>query len=113
YNGNYSDYKIEQEEIEKAEKDERKKESNTSNQIKSSTELQSTKSKIGVSFKEQKELSAIENEIGELENKIKIKTVQLETITEHTALIEVAKEIEDLTKELANKETRWVELLEK
>lgn len=105
YNGNYADYKAEQELKLKEEKsiDKTPKDSPT-------TTSQSNKKKL--SFKEQFEYDTIEKEIEVLEKSIIEKTDLLNNTTEHEALTEISNEIQNLQKELDKKSDRWIELSE-
>ncbi|MBL1411360.1 ABC-F family ATP-binding cassette domain-containing protein [Sphingobacterium faecale] len=105
YNGNYADYKAEQELKLKEEKsiDKTTKDSPT-------TTSQSNKKKL--SFKEQFEYETIEKEIDVLEKSITEKTNLLNNTTEHEALTEISNEIQNLQKELDKKSDRWIELSE-
>ncbi|WP_313367054.1 ABC-F family ATP-binding cassette domain-containing protein [Sphingobacterium mizutaii] len=99
YNGNYADYKLEQEELNK--KPEKKIE-------KPKTEEKKQK----LSFKEQKEFEGLETEIANLETKVSNLTEDLSKTTDHVELQKIAEEI-DLTKTTLDEKTeRWMELAE-
>ena len=110
YNGNYSDYKLEQEEKEKEEKRkiaEKGKTVQTENK-------QPVKIKTNqITFKEKEELKSLEKQIPELEDLIKKKSDSMLSVSDHTALLEIAQEVELLNKELSEKEERWFILLDK
>lgn len=103
YSGNYTDYRLEQEEPKKPAKSDSKTEK--INNLK--TEFQKQK----LSFKEEKELEAIEAETKELEKQVEILTSQINSgITDHTQLSEIAIKIKDLKDEVDTKTMRWLEL---
>ncbi|PVH25817.1 ABC-F family ATP-binding cassette domain-containing protein [Sphingobacterium corticibacter] len=106
YNGNYADFKFENDEKLKAEK---------VNKIKVSepvviAEAKPTKSKI--SYKEQIEYNNLETEIEQTESEITMLSDKLTQVTDHVELSEIAQKIEDLKLELDNKSARWLELAE-
>lgn len=105
YNGNYADYKFEEELRLKEEK----LASKTQKEKESIQEVKKEEKKT-LSYKEQKEYESLENEIQELEQLIANKTIELNLMTDHTALSELSKEIENLQKSLENKSERWLEL---
>lgn len=99
YNGNYADFKLEQEELNK--KPEKKIE-----------KPKAEEKKQKLSFKEQKEFEGLETEIADLENKVNDLTEDLSKTTDHVELQKIAEEI-DLTKTTLDKKTeRWMELAE-
>jgi len=99
YNGNYADFKLEQEELNK--KPEKKIE-----------KPKAEEKKQKLSFKEQKEFEGLETEIADLENKVNDLTEGLSKTTDHVELQKIAEEI-DLTKTTLDKKTeRWMELAE-
>ncbi|WP_254526758.1 MULTISPECIES: ABC-F family ATP-binding cassette domain-containing protein [unclassified Sphingobacterium] len=99
YNGNYADFKLEQEELNK--KPEKKIE-----------KPKAEEKKQKLSFKEQKEFEGLETEIADLENKINDLTEDLSKTTDHVELQKIAEEI-DLTKTTLDEKTeRWMELAE-
>ncbi|NQV74958.1 MAG: ABC transporter ATP-binding protein, partial [Bacteroidetes bacterium] len=103
YSGNYTDYRLEQGEPKKPAKSDSKTEK--INNLK--TEFQKQK----LSFKEEKELEAIEAETKELEKQVEILTSQINSgITDHTQLSEIAIKIKDLKDEVDTKTMRWLEL---
>lgn len=105
YNGNYSSYRYEQEQI-KAQQKETK-----SNPPVQETKKESSKPKL--SYKEQKELESLEKEIADIENEIKLSTQQLhDPSANHEVLIAIAQLIEDLNNLLEVKTLRWLELSE-
>lgn len=99
YNGNYADYKLEQEALIK--KPEKKVEK---------AKVQEKKQKL--SFKEQKEFEGLENDIETLENKVSNLTEELSQTTDHVALQKIAEEIELTKTTLDEKTERWMELAE-
>lgn len=110
YNGNYSDYKLEQELEDKVAK-ERATKIDTQEVIIEKPVLKVQENVI--TFKEKQELKALEKEIPQLEEKIQEKSETMNTVSDHSLLIEIAQEVEDLNKELSQKEERWFILLEK
>ena len=99
YNGNYADYKLEQEALIK--KPEKKVEK---------AKVQEKKQKL--SFKEQKEFEGLESDIETLENKVSNLTEELSKTTDHVALQKIAEEIELTKTTLDEKTERWMELAE-
>ncbi len=108
YNGNYSDFKIEQEEQVKAEKS--KVEKKTGEKVALPKEEPAQKN---LSYKEEQEIVSLENEIEVLEEKIKEKTIEMNSASDHAVLLEIGQEIQTLTDSLEAKSDRWLELLEK
>ena len=106
YNGNYADYKLEQEQLFKEEKI---KEKSHSIEEKKSP-VQSEKKKL--SYKEQREYEQLEKDIEELESLLSSKSTELSEITDHIQIAEIAKEIEYLQNNLDQKTERWLELAE-
>lgn len=106
YNGNYADFKFEQEERIKEEKLLEKK--LKANPI--PTQIESEKKKL--SFKEIKEYEELESIISDLEVIIQEKTKELNNTTDHQLLSSLAKEVEILQKQLDQKSDRWIELAE-
>jgi len=106
YNGNYADFKYEQEERIKEEKLlEKKLKANPASII-----VESAKKKL--SFKEQKEYEELESVISNLEETIQEKTKELNKTTDHQLLSSLAQEVESLQKQLDQKSERWIELAE-
>lgn len=110
YNGNYSDYKLEQE-LEEKETKERATKVEKQNTIIQKPVLKVQENVI--TFKEKQELKALEKEIPQLEEQIKEKSKTMNTASDHNVLIEIAQEVENLNKQLSEKEDRWLTLLEK
>lgn len=103
FNGNYSSYRYEAEQ--------EKQQAKSIQSTKAENKTQPKKNKL--SFKEQKELETLDNEIPKVENKIKELTIQLNSATiDHQQLSELARQIQELTKELDGKSVRWMELTE-
>ncbi len=100
YNGNYADFKLEQEAIEK--KVEKK--------VEKVQPVQEKKKKL--SFKEQHEFESLEKEIETLENQVSVLTEKLSSTTNHVELQEIAEEIEKSKTSLDSKTERWMELAE-
>lgn len=108
YNGNYSDFKIEQEEKTKIEKNSVAKKNTAS----SSNTKKSLPPKA-LSFKEEQEIVSLENEVQEIEKKIKEKTFEMNGNSNHANLLKIGEEIKELSDTLESKSNRWLELLEK
>lgn len=105
FNGNYSSYRTELEEAKLAAKN------NTAPVQATVAKSQPKKSKLA--FKEQKELETLDKEIPALEDKVKSLTNELNSgISDHSRLGELAKQIEQLNSEIADKSMRWMELTE-
>ena len=102
YSGNYTDYRLEQEEPKKPTKSVFKAE-----MINSEPEVQKRK----LSFKEEKELQNLESETEELEKQVAILTSELNSgITDHAQLSGIAIKIKDLKENIDNMTMRWLEL---
>lgn len=99
YNGNYADYKLEQEELNK--KPEKKVE-----------KAKPVEKKQKLSYKEQREFDSLETEIASLENSIADKTEALSTTNDHIELQKIAEEIENEKLALDQKTERWLTLAE-
>jgi ATP-binding cassette subfamily F protein uup len=106
YNGNYTDYRLELDELEKARKAPKQKE------VPLKVEA-SSKAKPKPSFKEVHEFETIEKEIPVIESKISALAAKLNSLNDHQELIKVSAEITDLTKQLEQKNERWLVLAEK
>jgi len=103
YNGNYSSYRIEQEE---------NKQQNKKNAA-AETIVASQPKKNKLSFKETKELEFIEGEIAAIENKLEQKNEELNVAGIDTGkLNDILKQIAALNSELDEKSMRWIELTE-
>ena len=109
YNGNYSDYKLDLEEQEKEEK----KRAAKPEKIVEIAKLVTAPNVVTITFKEKEELKSLEKEIPNLELKIKEKSDLMNAESDHTVLLKIAQEVELLNKELAKKEERWFDLLDK
>lgn len=107
YNGNYSDYRIELDEM----KAEAKRQSKIEAQKPVVKTPEPKKSKLN--FKEQKELQDLEIEIAKIEERIKEGAVLLNSgITDHNELGYLAEKIEELNEQLNDKTSRWLQLTE-
>ncbi len=103
YSGNYTDYRLEQDDLKKP-----LKPSQASQQ---SIKTEQIPAKKKVSFKEQKELSEIENEIKLLEKEIIDLTAKLNSGTfSHEELSEISSLIGIKTETIDSKTLRWIEL---
>jgi ATP-binding cassette subfamily F protein uup len=100
YNGNYSSYRIEQEEAKQLKRN--------------PPPVQATQTKKSkLSFKESKELETIEQEITDIENKIKKYSKELDVAgVDADVLNDILEKIAELTTQLDDKSTRWLELTE-
>jgi ATP-binding cassette subfamily F protein uup len=102
YSGNYTDYRLEQEEPKKPVKSGSKAEATTSEPVVQKRKL---------NFKEEKELQSLETETKELEKQVEILTSELNSgITDHTQLSDIAIKIKDLKDDIDTKTMRWLEL---
>jgi len=108
YNGNYSSYRFEMEE---AKANAKKKAIEDAKKPLVAAPPAPKKSKLN--FKEQKEMEDLEKRIANIETEIKTFTAELNSgITNHEELAYLADKISDLTEELEDKTTRWLELTE-
>ena len=107
YPGNYTDYRLETEEKEKA---------NSAGKIRESkpvqVEAKSDKEKKKLSFKEQREFEQLEKEISQLEAKKVALVNKLNGGGSHEELQQWSEEIQQLTDSIEEKEMRWLELSE-
>ena len=102
YSGNYTDYRLEQEEPKQQAK---------VKPVAEKTETETPKRKL--SFKEQKELDDLETDTKKLEKNIESLTEELNSgITDHTKLSGIATQIQTLKDEIDHKTLRWLELSE-
>jgi ABC transport system ATP-binding/permease protein len=106
YNGNYSSFRLEQEEAKQAQK----QKPVPTPVVNTNTPPAPKKTKL--SFKEQKELENLETEIELLENDIQFNTNQLATATDHLILHQLSTDIENKKAVLDEKTMRWMELIE-
>lgn len=106
YNGNYSDYKEEQE---ASKREEKVKESTAS----SNKRKEAKPEKRKATFKEQKEYEILTAEIPLLEESITLKTQEMSQLEDHVLINNLAIEIETINKELEVKSDRWLELSER
>lgn len=104
YNGNYADFKLEQDEVQKLEKERQRK--SIQEQIKPVAKEEKKK----LSYKEQLEYTKLEEEIEKLEQNIKLKTEELNQLTDHLRLSSLAEEIQSIQKEIDEKSERWLYL---
>ncbi|RFZ82758.1 ABC transporter ATP-binding protein [Mucilaginibacter terrenus] len=103
YNGNYSSYRLELEEIKQQAKKPAPEPVKAVEAVK--------KSKL--SYKEEKELQTVEQEIADLEAKLKAVSDKLNTTGLNNAeIIDLSKEAEKISNELDLKSLRWMELTE-
>jgi ATP-binding cassette subfamily F protein uup len=104
YNGNYTDYRLEQDEPKKASKEK---------QIAETKKNEPASAKRKLSFKEEKEYENLETRIKEYEDRINLSTDELNSgITDHTKLSEIAIEIKKMKDEVDEMTLRWLELSE-
>ena len=104
YNGNYADFKLEQEEIQKLEKEKQKR--ITQEQVKPIVKEEKKK----LSYKEQLEYNKLEEEIEKLETQVVLKTEELNQVTDHIKLSSLAEEIQSIQKQIDDKSERWLYL---
>lgn len=104
YNGNYADFKIEQDELQKLEKEKQKK------NIQEIAKPQIKEEKKKLSYKEQLEYNKLESEIENLELQVKAKTEELNQLTDHTKLSTLAEEIKTMQEQIDQKSERWLYL---
>ncbi|MFZ5972654.1 MAG: ABC-F family ATP-binding cassette domain-containing protein [Bacteroidota bacterium] len=103
YNGNYSDYRTEQEEAEQARKEPRKQEKKEAEHSE----------KRKVSFQEKKEYEEVQKEIARLESEKKLLTDRLNTAgLTNGEIIEIYARLQKLTEEMDARTLRWMELEE-
>jgi ATP-binding cassette subfamily F protein uup len=105
YNGNYSSYRLEQED---------QKQQDRADKASGNTTTSSTPSvpKNKLSFKQQKEMDGLETDIAKLEEQIKELNKKLNSGIDNSAIVDTAKKITDLTNDLDEKTMRWLELTE-
>lgn len=105
YNGNYTDYKEEQEALKKEEKNKEK--------IKTSQKkIEQPSEKRKATFKELREYELLTEEIPKLEEAVVLKTEEMSTLEDHVQIANLAVEIETINQELVKKSDRWLELSE-
>ncbi|MBB1647846.1 ABC-F family ATP-binding cassette domain-containing protein [Sphingobacterium sp. UME9] len=104
YNGNYADFKLEQDEIQKLEKEKQKR--ITQEQVKPIVKEEKKK----LSYKEQLEYNKLEEEIEKLETQVSLKTEELSQVTDHLKLSSLAEEIQSIQKQIDDKSERWLYL---
>jgi len=104
YNGNYSSYRLEQEDQKQQDR------ADKAAGITPTSAPSAPKNKL--SFKEQKELETLDKEIAALEVEIKGLNDKLNSGLDNGAIVETAKKISDLTNTLDEKSLRWIELSE-
>ena len=102
YNGNYADFKIEQEQLIKSLKETEPR----------STTPEKTISKKSLTYKEQIEFKDLETEIESLELSIETHTHKLSETEDHLKLMELSNVIEELKNTLDKKTDRWLVLSE-
>jgi ATP-binding cassette subfamily F protein uup len=105
YNGNYSSYRLEQEDQKQQER------ADKAAGISPSTAINAAP-KNKLSFKQQKELETLDQEIALLEVELKVLNTKLNSGIDNSAVVETAKKISDLTNKLDDKTMRWLELTE-
>ncbi len=104
YNGNYSSFRLEQEEAKQA-----AKQKNVQAPAPVATPAPK---KNKLNFKEQKELEGLEKEIASIESDIAAQTERLNTITDHEELMKISSSIQTLKDKLDDQSMRWMELME-
>ena len=106
YNGNYADFKFENDEKIKAEK------ANKSKTPDPVTISESKPVKQKITYKEQIEYNSLESEIEKLEGEISSLSDNLAKVTDHIELGKIAQKIEYKKTQLDQKSSRWMELAE-
>jgi ATP-binding cassette subfamily F protein uup len=104
YNGNYSSYRLEQEEAKQALKNKPVPAA--------AAPVVAAPKKNKLSFKELKEIETLEADIERIEREINMVTEQLSTVSDHQQLLSLSTQIEDLKTLLDDKSMRWMELIE-
>ncbi|MDT3403644.1 ATP-binding cassette subfamily F protein uup [Mucilaginibacter terrae] len=104
YNGNYSSFRLEQEEAKQAQKQKPV--------AVAPTPVVQAPKKNKLSFKEQKELEAAEADIAKIEAQIKGLTEQINTLSDHQQIVAMSTDIEKLNIKLEETTMRWMELTE-
>ena len=104
YNGNYADYKAEQEKLDKVGK--------VTLDSKEQTKPQKAEAKKKLGYKEQREYESLDKEIPLLEQEIVARTEALNQTTDHLLISDIAAEIDRLNEELDTKTERWLDLSE-
>jgi ATP-binding cassette subfamily F protein uup len=104
YNGNYSSYRLEQED--------QKQQDRADKAAGITTPVTASAPKNKLSFKEQKELETLEKDIAALEIEIKGLNDKLNSGLDNSAIVDTAKKIGDLTNMLDEKSLRWLALSE-
>jgi ATP-binding cassette subfamily F protein uup len=104
YNGNYSSYRLEQEDQKQQDR------ADKAAGISPAVAVSAPKNKL--SFKEQKELETLEKDIAALEIEIKELNDKLNSGIDNSAIVDTAKKIGDLTNTLDEKSLRWLALSE-
>ena len=104
YSGNYTDYRLEQEEIK----------SNEKSAVKIEPVQANTKTTLKkLSYKEEQELAGIENEIELLEDQVKALTIELNSANvDHQQLLSLGQNIKELHQKIEERTSRWIDLLE-
>ncbi|MCF8325153.1 MAG: ABC-F family ATP-binding cassette domain-containing protein [Leadbetterella sp.] len=107
--GNYTDYRIWQEENAK----QQKKDKDSKPAIAEVAEIKETTPRRKLSFKEKTEFDILEKEIGVLENlKIELTEKLSSGNLSFDEIADISKKLEDAVNELEEKELRWLELSE-
>jgi len=106
YNGNYADFKEEQDQLAKQLKAS-KQQKTVVPEVKA---VEVPKKKL--SYKEQIEYQKLESEISTLEQEIEKQSELLTQSSDHNTLIEIGNQINSLKATLSEKEERWLELAE-
>ena len=111
YNGNYTDYRLELLELEKARQNQS---SSAPKPVVVQEPVAPKKEKVKPSFKETHEFEQIEKELPKLEERIAVLAAEMNSgISDHVRLKEISEEVKTLTETLEQKSMRWLELAEK
>lgn len=108
FNGNYSSYRVEQEEIKALEKEDQKRKENS----KTSTPILEKTAKPKISYKEKLELENLDKEIPKLEEEIQKLEEELNKHSESDKINDIIKKLEENNLKLEEKSNRWLQLSE-
>ncbi|TSJ43433.1 ABC-F family ATP-binding cassette domain-containing protein [Mucilaginibacter corticis] len=104
YNGNYSSYRLEQEDQKQQDR------ADKAAGVTPGTTPSAPKNKL--SFKQQKEMETLEKDITVIEDQLKELNKKLNSGIDNSTIVDTAKKITDLTNNLDEKSLRWLELSE-
>ncbi|GAA4103449.1 ABC-F family ATP-binding cassette domain-containing protein [Mucilaginibacter panaciglaebae] len=104
YNGNYSSYRIEQEE--------QKQQERSAKSVETPAAAAPISVKNKLSFKQQKEFETLEKDIAALEIELKMLNERLNAGLDNNEILEAANKVAALNSQLDEKSMRWIELSE-